>query len=69
MLELTVTGMTCEHCVRAVSQAVKSVPGAHDVSVDLGSGRVTVRGTPDAAAVAAAIHEEGYEVAGITAPA
>lgn len=60
MLELTVTGMTCEHCARAVARAVRAVPGAGAVSVDLDRGRVTVAGVPDPAAVRAAILQEGY---------
>lgn len=63
MLTMTVTGMTCEHCVRAVDQAMRAVPGAGDVTVELASGRVTLTGNPDPAAVRQAILEEGYEVA------
>ncbi len=63
MLELKVTGMTCDHCVRAVTQAVRAVPGAGDVAVDLEAGRVRVQGNPEADAVRAAIIEEGYDVA------
>jgi len=63
MLKLIVTGMTCGHCVKAVTRAVRAVPGAGEVAVDLDRGTVTVQGTPDAAAVRAAIAEEGYDVA------
>jgi copper chaperone len=62
MLTLNVTGMTCEHCVKAVTKAVRTVPGAGAVAVDLDHGTVTVQGDPDAAAVRAAIAEEGYSV-------
>lgn len=62
VMELRVAGMTCEHCVRAVTQAVRALPGVEDVSVDLEHGRVTVTGQPDEKAVRAAIAEEGYEV-------
>lgn len=62
MLQLKVSGMTCGHCVSAVTQAVRAVPGARDVSVDLQGGQVTVTGNPDEQAVRAAIAEEGYEV-------
>lgn len=62
MLKLKVSGMTCGHCVSAVTKAVKAVPSVEDVSVDLEHGEVTVRGTPDAHAVREAISEEGYEV-------
>lgn len=64
MLELKVDGMTCEHCVRAVTQAVHAIPGAGDVTVDLATGRVRVQGSPEPAAVRAAIENEGYEIAG-----
>jgi len=62
MLNLKVSGMTCGHCVSAVSRAVKAVPGAGDVVVDLRGGAVQVGGTPDPAAVRDAISAEGYEV-------
>jgi copper chaperone CopZ len=63
MLLLQVTGMTCDHCVRAVRHAVQAVPGADGVDVDLDSGAVRVTGTPAASAVRAAIEAEGYAVA------
>jgi copper chaperone len=62
MLRLKVSGMTCEHCVRAITQAVRALPGVTDVLVNLVQGDVTVAGTPDARAVREAIAEEGYEV-------
>jgi copper chaperone CopZ len=40
-----VTGLTCEHCVRAVTSELGGLPGVRDVQVDLvpdGSSRVTV---------------------------
>lgn len=62
-----VEGMTCEHCVRSVSEEVGAVPGVSGVDVDLETRVVTVRGdaveTPAAdAAIRAAIGEAGYEV-------
>lgn len=62
MLNLKVSGMTCGHCVSAVGKAVRAVPGAEDVAVDLAQGEVRVGGNPDPDAVRAAIAEEGYEV-------
>jgi copper chaperone len=59
-----VEGMTCEHCVRSVTEEVSEVPGVESVAVDLGSGRLTVVGAADAAAVRAAVDEAGYAVAG-----
>jgi copper chaperone len=62
----TVTGMTCGHCVSAVTEEVTQVPGVTAVDVDLASGRLTV--TSDAPvdddAVRAAVDEAGYELAG-----
>ena len=62
----TVVGMTCGHCVSAVTEEVSQVPGVTGVDVDLASGGLTV--TSDAPvgenAVRAAIEEAGYAVAG-----
>ena len=60
----SVTGMTCDHCVRAVQTEVGKVPGVASVAVDLGAGRVTVSSEQplDQAAVRAAIEEAGFEL-------
>jgi len=57
-----VTGMTCEHCVRSVTEEVSEVPGVTAVEVDLAGGRMTVQGDADDAAVRAAVEEAGYRV-------
>ena len=61
----TVTGMTCGHCVAAVTAEVRKVANVTDVGVDLATGAVTVHalGPVDADEFAAAIDEAGYEVA------
>lgn len=58
-----VQGMSCGHCVGAVTQAVKAVDPKAEVKVDLGSGKVEVRSDRDREAIAQAIREEGYTVA------
>jgi len=58
-----VTGMTCGHCVAAVTTEVGSVPGVTAVDVDLITGRVTVEGDVVPDEVAAAIDEAGYALA------
>jgi copper chaperone len=58
-----VQGMSCGHCVGAVTQAVKSVDPQAEVKVDLASGTVEVQSQQDPAAIAKAIEEEGYRVA------
>ena len=57
-----VTGMTCAHCVHAVTEEVTAIPGVSDVQVDLGSGalRVTSETPVDEGAVRAAVDEAGY---------
>ena len=62
----TVTGMTCGHCVSAVTEQVTAVPGVTGVDVDLASGRLTVTSDSpvDDDAVRAAVDEAGYELAG-----
>ena len=59
-----VTGMTCGHCVNAVSSELKEIPAVTDVSVELvAGGTSTVTVTSDApiaeADVAAALDEAG----------
>lgn len=61
----TVTGMTCAHCVSAVTEEVTAVPGVTGVDVDLATGALSVTATSpvDDAAVRAAVEEAGYQVA------
>ncbi|MFY1696668.1 MULTISPECIES: heavy-metal-associated domain-containing protein [unclassified Solwaraspora] len=60
----TVQGMTCGHCVTAVTHEVGQVAGVTDVAVDLAAGRVTVTSQEpvDDRSVAAAVEEAGYQV-------
>ncbi|PNY81684.1 CopZ family metallochaperone [Deinococcus koreensis] len=58
--ELSISGMTCGHCVKAVEGALKGIPGVQDVTVDLAGGKATVQGDADQGAMIAAITEEGY---------
>ncbi len=59
----SVTGMTCEHCVAAVSTKVGELPGVSSVDVDLASGRVVVHGSVDGEAVRGAVEAAGYSLA------
>ena len=61
-LRLDITGMSCDHCVRAVREALAGVDGAQVESVEIGSATVTydpARTSPDA--IADAVSDEGYE--------
>ena len=62
----TVAGMTCGHCVSAVTEEVSQVAGVTAVDVDLASGGLTVTSEApvEESAVRAAVEEAGYEVAG-----
>jgi copper chaperone len=62
----TVVGMTCGHCVSAVTEEVSRVAGVAGVDVDLASGGLTVTSEApvDESAVRSAVEEAGYEVAG-----
>ncbi len=62
-----VTGLTCNHCVMTVSRAIATVPGVTGVTIDLvANGESTLHvdsAEPiDAAAVAHAVDEAGYEL-------
>lgn len=64
-----VTGMTCAHCVAAVTEEITSLPGVTGVHVDLvagGTSTVTVRSDAplDTTTVAEAVDEAGYALAG-----
>ncbi len=59
-----VTGMSCEHCVAAVSAEVGRLPGVSGVDVDLAGGAVVVSGSGvDGEAVRAAVEAAGYSLA------
>ncbi|WP_028604148.1 heavy-metal-associated domain-containing protein [Ottowia thiooxydans] len=59
----SVTGMTCGHCERAVTQAVKKLDPQAEINIDRPANSVKVESTQPREALAAAIAAEGYEVA------
>ena len=61
--QYTVAGMTCAHCVAAVTEEVEQVDGVERVAVELDGGRLEVAGEAfDDASIRAAVEEAGYEV-------
>ena len=60
--ELQVKCMSCQHCVKAVTRAIRSQDPQAAVSVELPQGRVSVQTTLSRQATAEAISDEGYEV-------
>ena len=65
MPTIHIVGMTCQHCVTAVYEALGRVNGVTDVEVDLDSGTATFSEEKpvDMAAVRQAVVDAGYKVA------
>ena len=61
-----VSGMTCGHCVQAVTREVSALDGVDTVDVDLSAGAVTVTSQQplDTDVVRAAVDEAGYQLVG-----
>jgi len=62
MTEFKVTGMSCQHCVKAVTNSIQALDAQARVEVDLAAGRVKIESKQDASALKAAIDEAGYTV-------
>lgn len=62
---VTVSGMTCEHCVASVTEEVSEIPGVSDVAVDLATGAVTIAADRELTRdeIGAAVTEAGYALA------
>lgn len=62
---IRVTGMTCQNCVRHVSQALSALPGVRSAEVDLtgGTARLQTEREIPASELGAALDEAGYELA------
>jgi copper chaperone len=60
-----VSGMSCGHCIEAVTKELEQLEGVLSVTIDLAAGVATVSSEAplDAALVRAAVSEAGYEVA------
>ena len=59
----TVTGMTCGHCEKAVTRALRQVDPQAEVKIDRTQNLVQVESTQPRETLAKAIAEEGYAVA------
>jgi copper chaperone len=64
MKSINIKGMSCQHCVMAVTKALNAVDGIKDVKVDLKSGKATYDETKpvDPKIIAEAVKKAGYEV-------
>lgn len=68
-----ITGMTCDHCIRAVTDELTSVAGVTGVTIDLREGgissaTVTSVSPLSDAVLMSAVDEAGYDIASITHP-
>lgn len=61
---INVSGMTCGHCVSAVTMELSLLPSVTEVEVDLEAGQVTITSDTamDRTLLATAIDEAGYEL-------
>ena len=65
MIRVSVEGMSCEHCVRSVQEALESLEGIASVSVSLEDGAALVEGRVSDDAIRAVLEEEEYVVPAI----
>lgn len=59
---ITISGMSCGHCVTAVRKALTGVPGVAVLDVQIGSATVELESATALTAAEAAIDEAGYDV-------
>jgi copper chaperone len=62
MYELQVEGMSCGHCVNAVTKSVQAIDASAKVEVDLASQKVCVTSAATLEDIQSAISEAGYPV-------
>lgn len=62
MYELKVEGMSCGHCVSAVTKSVLDIDSGAKVTVDLGQQKVSVDSSAPLEEIKAAVVEAGYPV-------
>jgi copper chaperone len=62
MYELQVEGMTCNHCVAAVTKSVKEIDANAKVDIDLATHKVCIDSTAKIDDIKSAVAEAGYAV-------
>ena len=62
MYELKVEGMSCGHCVSAVTKSVQAVDAAAKVEVDLPTQKVLINSSASLESIKAAVVDAGYDV-------
>lgn len=62
MAKVIIKGMSCQHCVASVKEALEKIPGIENVEVNLDKGEADYQGQAPAETVTAAITKIGFEV-------
>jgi copper chaperone len=63
---LAISGMSCQHCVHAVKEALADLDGVTVSEVQLGSAEVDLASSEyDQNTLSAAIEEEGFKLTGV----
>ena len=62
--KINVVGMTCDHCIKAVTEEVMNIDGVQSVQVDLDSGVVAIDASHEISRdlLLEAVDEAGYEL-------
>jgi copper chaperone len=60
MLEMTLPTMTCDHCVKTVTETVRRIDPAARLDIDLPRQRVSIESGAAAQQIIDALTEEGY---------
>ena len=66
MTTIKISGMSCQHCVMAVTKALSGIDGIKDVRVDLEKGEATFteEKSVDQALIRERIVKAGFDIAG-----
>ena len=62
---LTIEGMSCQHCVRAVDAALRQIEGVGVVEVSIGRAVICSGALATRQIIADAIESEGFRVTGL----
>jgi copper chaperone len=65
-MTITIDGMSCGHCLRAVRGALEALEGVTVQEVTMGAARVEAEAESQTGPITAAIEDAGYHVAGVT---
>ena len=65
MKTITIEGMHCQHCVKAVTEALQAVEGVSSVAVSLEAKNAVVEGTAANEALREAVEDIGFDVVSV----